>query len=67
MCGGYACLALESPPRPWNTFGFASILLDIKGAVKRNYDVPIISTTKLKKHKVRDKSKQTYFITEDLK
>ena len=40
---------------------FASILLDIKGAVKRNYDVPITSTTKLKKHKVRDKSIQTYF------
>ena len=59
--GGYACLALESPPRLRNTFGFASILLDTKGAVKRNYDVPITSTSKRKKHKVRDKSIQTYF------
>ena len=43
-----------------NTFGPAS-MLDSKGVVKINCDIPIISTTKLKKQKVRIGLIQTYF------
>ena len=45
----------------WYTFGPASIRLDPKSVVKINYNVPITSGTKLKKHKVRNELIWTYF------
>ena len=47
-------MSYRGTPRLLNTFESASIKLDTKSVMKINYDVPIHSATKLKKHKVRN-------------
>ena len=42
-------------------------MLDTKDAVKINYDVPIISTTKPEKRKVSNGLIQVYFFTKDFR
>ena len=52
-CTPSICYANKGTPRLLNTFGPAFITLDTKGAVKINNDIPVTSTTKLKKYKAR--------------
>ena len=47
-------LSYRGTPRLWNTFEFASVTLETKSVVKINYDAPIHSAKKLKKHKVQN-------------
>ena len=51
----------KGTPRLRYAFGSVSIKLDSKSVVKINYDVPITSAAKLKRHKVQNWLIQTYF------